>query len=557
MSSGRAASRVLSPRVASGVMAGLAATAAVALLPPAVASASQPLANRPLPRSVASACAAHWGGLDESARCIAAATSAIDAARASEGVGPVVLPAGFATLDPAQQLLVVTNAERTARGVAPFTGLTDVMDGAAQAGAESDLDPSGFGVAGLASWGANVAEGYDNPLLAEYEWMYDDGPGGPNTACGSAGGSGCWGHRRNILQAYGGPAGARLVLGAAWAAPSRGGGTAFATLAGSTTGAQALSYAAPGAGPPPPQVPDAAASFHGSMGGHALSAPVVGIAATPDGRGGAGGSVYRAAPAGPPGDPAPAGSPGSRGGSGPAGTSASATLPVGGPPGPWKLAFDSTFSGSQLDTSKWSTCYPWGDCTNRGNDELEWYTPANIQVGGGSLSLVAERQPVQTRYGPFPYTSGLIQSDGHFDFTYGYAEMRAWLPAGKGFWPAFWLLPADQSWPPEIDVMEAAGAVTNDVSLTFHWPPNAQDGSDFEGPDFTAGWHTFAVDWEPGHITWYVDGVARKTFSQSAVVPSKPMYLIANLAIDGTDPPSASTPFPSTMRISYIRVWQH
>jgi beta-glucanase (GH16 family) len=227
---------------------------------------------------------------------------------------------------------------------------------------------------------------------------------------------------------------------------------------------------------------------------------------------------------------------------------------------PWlaasKVVFDDSFTGSTLDTTKWSTCYPWGDCNNRGNNELEWYTPANAQVSDGVLSLVAEQQESQTQYGPFAYTSGMIQSDGHFSFTYGYAQITAWLPVGQGFWPAFWLLPTDESWPPEIDVFEGAGSTPRVVSMTLHWGDNRQDGTDISGPDYAGGWHTFGVDWERGSITWYVDGVARKSISVASEIPTKPMYLIANLAINGDAAPSSTTPFPSSMRIDSIAVWQ-
>jgi len=240
--------------------------------------------------------------------------------------------------------------------------------------------------------------------------------------------------------------------------------------------------------------------------------------------------------------------------------SAGATAPAGNPP-PWfgrgVKVFDDEFNGTTLDTSRWTSCYPWGDCTNRGNNELQWYTPQNVRVGGGEADLTAVHQGLVTPLGHFDFTSGLIQTSGHFSFTYGYSEIRAWLPAGKGFWPAFWLLPSDLSWPPEIDAMEAAGSRPSSVSMTVHFGASQQDGTDFNGPDYTAGWHTFGVDWEPDHLTWYIDGVARKSVRITSEIPTKPMYLIVNLAIDGNDPPNLMTPFPSSLRIDYVRVWRH
>jgi beta-glucanase (GH16 family) len=219
--------------------------------------------------------------------------------------------------------------------------------------------------------------------------------------------------------------------------------------------------------------------------------------------------------------------------------------------------FDDEFGGSSLDATKWTNCYPWGACTNKGNDELEWYTPANVTVGGGELDLIARHERVDTSVGRFDYSSGLIQTAGHFSFTYGYSEVRAWLPGGKGFWPSIFLLPTDGSWPPEIDTLESKGAVPNEAALTLHFGTDQQDATNFDGPDFTAGWHTFGVDWEPNRLTWYIDGVARKAVSTPGEIPSKPMYLVLSLAIDGRDRPDLLTNFSTPLRISYVRVWRH
>jgi beta-glucanase (GH16 family) len=232
---------------------------------------------------------------------------------------------------------------------------------------------------------------------------------------------------------------------------------------------------------------------------------------------------------------------------------------VGGGGGPWAtLAFDDEFSGNALDGSLWSSCYPWGDCTNRGNaSEVEWYTPANVTEANGELDLTAQRQPVATPYGTYGYTSGMMQTDGHFSFTYGYTEARIWLPAGDGLWPAFWLMPVNQRSLPEVDILEADGALPNQISMTYHDPAGPISGTDFIGPNFTGGWHTFGIDWEPGSLTWYVDGVAQK--SLPGYFPPEPMYPILNLAVSSgaswMSSVDASTPLPATMRVDYVRTW--
>lgn len=216
--------------------------------------------------------------------------------------------------------------------------------------------------------------------------------------------------------------------------------------------------------------------------------------------------------------------------------------------GQWTLSFADEFGGTALDTGKWSTCYDW-DCTNRGNNELEWYQAANVTVSGGQAHLTATRTPTNG----MPYASGLIQSNGKFDFQYGYAEIGVHFPRGAGLWPAFWLIPQDHSWPPEIDAVETHGNEPNIVSENIFWDGGS---SPFyaRGTDFTKGFHTFGVDWEPDSVTWYIDGVAQR---QVRVSISNPMYLVANLAIAGSSPPDASTVFPASMDIDFIRVYQH
>jgi beta-glucanase (GH16 family) len=250
-----------------------------------------------------------------------------------------------------------------------------------------------------------------------------------------------------------------------------------------------------------------------------------------------------------------------------------AVLPVG-QSGSWNLIFSDEFEGTSLDTNKWAPCYWWNSsgCTNPGNAELEWYLPQNIGLSGGILSLTARKQTIVASDGKtYNYTSGMITTDRltsdvntppKFSYRYGYAEMRAKVPKGAGIWPAFWMIPKDHSWPPEIDAMEILGSDPLTSYMTIHWGADwtvhQQSTQSYTGPDFSSGWHTFAVDWEPNVVTWYIDGVQRYKYTNMANIPSKEMYLVANLAVGGNWPgsPNSATIFPSDFQIDYIRVWQ-
>lgn len=242
------------------------------------------------------------------------------------------------------------------------------------------------------------------------------------------------------------------------------------------------------------------------------------------------------------------------------------TTPI--PPGPpragMELIFADEFNGSSLDTTKWNTCYPWDNqgCTNAGNHELEWYIPADVLVENGLLRLRARENPVTGSDGKhYPYTSGMVASYQKFATTYGYFEMRAKMPKGKGMWPAFWLLPTSLEWPPEIDILEVLGHDPATLYTTLHFKtkdiPHGSSGTNvYAGADLSAYFHLYAVDWEPDGIRWYFDG--REVYQLEANNPAQPMYMIANLAVGGDWPgsPDKDTVLPNYFEIDYIRVYR-
>ena len=212
--------------------------------------------------------------------------------------------------------------------------------------------------------------------------------------------------------------------------------------------------------------------------------------------------------------------------------------------------------------------------------ELQWYVnpdyrPANgspalpnpYSIQGGILTIEATPADgtIRSTIGGQTYTSGVVSTYHEFSQTYGYFEMRAELPAGKGLWPAFWLMPSDGGWPPEIDVMEQLGKDPGTIYTTVHSKVagaeqvagnHFQTGAGEKVGDTSTGFHTYGVDWEPDTITWYYDG--RQVFQAATPADAnKPMYMIANLAVGGNWPgnPDGSTPFPADMKIDYLRAY--
>jgi len=180
--------------VVSGLMSSLVRAGAFGLLPP-----SDPGANAGIPQSLLDAqmTDCRTQPLDVSAGCTQAFLDEIDHAASAEGLAPMVLPSNWGSLTVPEQIFVVINLERIDRGLQPLLGLTVAWNLVAQIGADDNTDP-GAG-SGYLLVAGEWAGGVYNALEADLDWMYEDGPGTINVRCPSAGASGCWEHRNEIL----------------------------------------------------------------------------------------------------------------------------------------------------------------------------------------------------------------------------------------------------------------------------------------------------------------------------------------------------------------------
>ncbi|MEU8522929.1 family 16 glycosylhydrolase [Streptomyces sp. NPDC048577] len=251
------------------------------------------------------------------------------------------------------------------------------------------------------------------------------------------------------------------------------------------------------------------------------------------------------------------------------------------PPVPAARAAAVTFSddfdgpaGAAVDGSRWRL--ETGDNVN--NHERQYYTSATTNAaldGQGHLVITARREnPADYAcwYGRCEYTSARLNTAGRFTAQYGRVEARMKVPRGQGMWPAFWMLGNDLGqvgWPDsgEIDIMENVGFEPSTVHGTLHGPGYSGAGgigAGFTlpgGQTFADAFHTFAVDWAPGRITWSVDGTVYQTRTPADLggrtwVFDKPFFLILNLAVGGYWPgdPDGSTPFPGRLVVDHVRV---
>lgn len=257
----------------------------------------------------------------------------------------------------------------------------------------------------------------------------------------------------------------------------------------------------------------------------------------------------------------------------PVGAAPTAARPAAGDRPPWRLVFADEFNGSSLDRSEWTDCYWWDrhGCTNSGNDELQWYLPANIEQRDGALRLEARRKSVLGSDGKrYAFTSGMVTTGRatdslrrppRFAFQYGRVVARMRMPAGQGLWSALWLLPTSQRSRPEIDIVEILGDRPSRLLTHVHYRQDGQRedrGRAYAGEDSSTGYHRYAVTWTPQELSWSVDDKQIWQVTKPAAVPDEPMYLLMNLAVGGSYPgtPNGFTRFPSDLDVDYVRVYQ-
>jgi beta-glucanase (GH16 family) len=247
----------------------------------------------------------------------------------------------------------------------------------------------------------------------------------------------------------------------------------------------------------------------------------------------------------------------------------------------WRLTWSDEFdgaSGARVDARKW-TAEVGGQ--GWGNKELEYYSDSTKNAylnGHGSLVIKALQetpgQEFKCWYGECRYTSARLITKNKFAQAYGRFEARLKLPYGQGIWPAFWLLGENietVGWPTcgEIDIMENIGREPAMVHGTIHGPGYSGGkgiGAPFAlpgGKRFADDYHIFAVEWEPQAIRFYVDGKLYTTRTPADLpsatkwVYDHPFFIILNLAVGGSWPgdPNATTVFPQTMLVDYVRVY--
>ena len=218
----------------------------------------------------------------------------------------------------------------------------------------------------------------------------------------------------------------------------------------------------------------------------------------------------------------------------------------------WRFTFDDEFDSSSVNWSQWKDGgQNWG---SGGNGEQQGYTASACAQSGGALQMIGTHSPVTVQGRTYNYSSCMLDTLGTFKQAYGYFEFRGRIPSGQGYWPAFWLYDSSYQWP-EIDVMENLGNDTSTYYMTYHYASSGAQQYIYSGANLAADYHTYAVKWVPGAISFYLDDTLQYTATSN--VSASPMFILMNLAIGGNWPgsPNASTPFPGYFDVDYVRAW--
>ena len=242
------------------------------------------------------------------------------------------------------------------------------------------------------------------------------------------------------------------------------------------------------------------------------------------------------------------------------------------------LVWHDEFNGTELNEEDWNREeHPAGWV----NNELQEYVPSAEYAYVKDGELIIQPTKIEDENGNVSYVSGRVNTQNKHDIKYGYVEARIKFPQGKGYLPAFWMMPQDEDyygqWPKcgEIDIAEVLGNSTNTNYGTIHYgEPHFQNQGIYTlaSGDFANEYHIFAIEWEPGLIKWFVDGeqyfetndwFSKWPDEEEKPYPApfdQPFHVILNVAVGGDWPgdPDETTPFDEkgAMKVDYVRMFQ-
>jgi beta-glucanase (GH16 family) len=240
----------------------------------------------------------------------------------------------------------------------------------------------------------------------------------------------------------------------------------------------------------------------------------------------------------------------------------------------YTLVWSDEFNEPEINADNWTHeigGHGWG------NNESQYYTERSMNSFIQDSVLVI--QALKENYGGKNYTSARMITRGKQFWQYGKIEARIKVPFSQGLWPAFWLLGESfgtVGWPAcgEIDVMEFLGGTDqwgadreNRAYGTVHWQHDGRHASygghyTLNSGKFQDEFHVFTVEWTPTKMEWFIDGNSYHVIDITGAQLSElhdEFFILLNVAVGGNWPgyPDATSIFPQTMQVDYVRVYQY
>jgi len=239
----------------------------------------------------------------------------------------------------------------------------------------------------------------------------------------------------------------------------------------------------------------------------------------------------------------------------------------------WTQVFYDGFNDGSLDRGKWPIVYGGSQYWNK----AFWWDQRDVAEANNELVVSAAILNGRWTAGGTTTMRWDLSRDDGFDFQYGRVEVRAAIDAGKGTGPAMLLWPFDNSWPPEIDLVETPDGQRRSEWFTNHWRgPNGEDryhsveiksidgtpldalGTPYDGK----AWHTYTLDWLPGKLVYYIDAVKVYETPAGETVSAMPMALGFQMFVAANNDgwygggPDRSTPRKVDLHVDYVKVYE-
>ena len=230
----------------------------------------------------------------------------------------------------------------------------------------------------------------------------------------------------------------------------------------------------------------------------------------------------------------------------------------------WNLIFEDNFDGTTINTDVW----------NIWDEKRDWrysYSKDNMILDGkgylyNRMSILETPDAVTGEH----QISGAMTTQGKFETTYGYFEVRMKPHKAEGLMGAFWLMCGDMGDKNaaddgtakngcEVDIIETFYHRT-DPSHTIHWDGYTYTKSfhfNNSGRDdiFDGNFHTFAFRWSPTEYVFFIDGEVSGRTTQVDIC-EEPGYLLISSHFNtnaGTLPIGVGE--YTDMVVDYVRVY--